>query len=75
MRRMQQGFVPCKNDKPKNAEISPFKAGSDYSLSATGIILTGIVKGSPLTIKSVKIVGVYLDFNSLRKDDLSSAFN
>ena len=31
---MQQGFVPCKNDKPKNAEISPFKAGSDYSLSA-----------------------------------------
>ena len=34
VRRMQQGFVPCKNDKPKNAEISPFKAGSDYSLSA-----------------------------------------
>jgi len=35
VRRMQQGFVPCKNGKPKNAEISPFKAGSDYSLSAT----------------------------------------
>jgi len=32
---MQQGFVPCKNDKPKNAEISPFQAGSDYSLSAS----------------------------------------
>ena len=66
VRRMQQGFVPCKDDKPKSAEIPPFQAGSDYSLSATGIILTAIVKGSTLTIKSVKIVGVYLDFNSLR---------
>jgi len=28
-------FVPCKDDKPKNAEIPPFKAGSDYSLSAS----------------------------------------
>ena len=34
MRRMQQGFVPCKDDKPKNAEISPFQAGSDYFVSA-----------------------------------------
>ncbi len=32
---MQQGFVPCKDDKPKNAEISPFQAGSDYFVSAT----------------------------------------
>ena len=27
-----QGFAPCEDDKPKNAEISPFGAGSDYSL-------------------------------------------
>ena len=67
MRRMQQGFVPCKDDKPKNAETSPLQAGSDYSLSATGIILTGIVKGSPLTIKSVKIVGTDL-IQSLGKE-------
>jgi len=31
---MQQGFVPCKDAKPKSTEISPFQAGSDYSLSA-----------------------------------------
>jgi len=32
---MKQGFVPCKDDKPKDAEIAPFQAGSGYSLSAT----------------------------------------
>ena len=31
---MQQGSAPCKDDKPKDAEISPFQAGSDCSLSA-----------------------------------------
>ena len=35
MRKMQQGSAPCKDDKPKDAEILPFQAGSDYSLSAT----------------------------------------
>ncbi len=25
--------MPCKDDKPKDTEISLFKAGSDYSLS------------------------------------------
>jgi hypothetical protein len=33
---MKQGFVPCKDDKPEDTEISPFEAGSDYSLSAIG---------------------------------------
>ena len=32
MRKRQQGFAPYKDDKPKDTEISPFKAGSDYSL-------------------------------------------
>ena len=32
--KMQQGSAPCKDDKPKGAEILPFQAGSDYSLSA-----------------------------------------
>ena len=27
--------MPCKDDKPKVTEITPFQAGSDYSLSAT----------------------------------------
>ena len=31
---MNQGFVPCKDDKPKYTEIILFQAGSDYSLSA-----------------------------------------
>ena len=26
-------LTPCKDDKPKYAEIMPFQAGSDYSLS------------------------------------------
>ncbi len=30
---MKQGLSPCEDDKPKDAEISPFEAGSDYSLS------------------------------------------
>ena len=34
MRRMQQGFVPCKDAKPKDAKIPPFQAGSDYFISA-----------------------------------------
>lgn len=34
VRKMKQGFVPCKDDKPKDAEISTFEAGLDYSLSA-----------------------------------------
>ena len=34
VRRMQQGFVPCKDDKPKDAEIPPLQAGSDYFVSA-----------------------------------------
>ena len=32
---MKQGFVPCKDDKPKYTEIILFQAGSDYSLSAS----------------------------------------
>ena len=28
-------LAPCKEDKPKYAEIMPFQAGSDYSLSAS----------------------------------------
>ena len=31
---MQQGFVPCKDAKPKDAKIPPFQAGSDYFISA-----------------------------------------
>ncbi len=27
-------LMPCKDDKPKDAEITLFKAGSDYFLSA-----------------------------------------
>ena len=27
-------LAPCKDDKPKDAEIMSFQAGSDYSLSA-----------------------------------------
>ena len=27
---MQEGFVPFKGDKPKDTEISPFKAGSNW---------------------------------------------
>ena len=27
---MQEGFVPFKDDKSKDTEISPFKAGSNY---------------------------------------------
>ena len=27
-------LTPCKDDKPKDAEIMPFQAGSGYSLSA-----------------------------------------
>jgi len=34
VRKMQQGFVPCKDDKPKYTEITPFKAGSDCSFPA-----------------------------------------
>ncbi len=39
---MKQGLAPCKDDKPKVTEITPFQAGSDYSLSAsvTGLELT-----------------------------------
>ena len=33
VRRMQQGFVPCKDNKPKHVEIPPFQAGSDYFIS------------------------------------------
>ena len=29
-----QGLTPCKDDKPKYTEITPFKAGSGYTLSA-----------------------------------------
>ena len=29
-------LTPCKDDKPKYTEITPFKAGSGYSLSAYG---------------------------------------
>ena len=41
MRKMQQGLSPCKDDKPKYAEIIPFQAGSDCSLSA---MVRGAVK-------------------------------
>jgi len=34
VRKIKQGFVPCKDDKPKDAKISPFQAGWDCSLSA-----------------------------------------
>ena len=27
-------LTPCEDDKPKDAEIAPFQAGSGYSLSA-----------------------------------------
>jgi len=27
-------LTPCKDDKPKGIEITPFQAGSDYSLPA-----------------------------------------
>ena len=30
-------LTPCKDDKPKDAEIMPFKAGSDYYLSASDL--------------------------------------
>ena len=30
-------LTPCEDDKPKDAEIALFKAGSDYSLSAIRI--------------------------------------
>ena len=35
-------LTPCKDDKPKVAEISPFQAGSGYllSVSVTGLELT-----------------------------------
>ncbi len=33
-REMQQGSARSIDDKPKDAEISPFQAGSDCSLSA-----------------------------------------
>ena len=35
MWKMQQGSARSKDDKPKDAKILPFQAGSDYSLSAT----------------------------------------
>ena len=41
---MQQGLVPCKDDKPKVTEITPFQAGSDYSLSASIPYLKQICK-------------------------------
>ncbi|MBR2500056.1 MAG: hypothetical protein IKB60_03140 [Clostridia bacterium] len=42
MQKMKQGLVPCEDDKPKDAEISTFQAGSNYSLSVTYNILTEI---------------------------------
>ncbi len=31
-----RSVTPCKDDKSKYTEIMPFKAGSDYNLSAKG---------------------------------------
>ena len=36
VQRMKQGFPPCKDDKPKDAEIKSFQAGSDLLASPKG---------------------------------------
>jgi len=67
-----QGESSCKT-QPLKKVVSVFTETTFYlcignciSIAYKLLLLRGLLKGHPLTINSVKIGGVYLDFNTLQ---------
>ena len=72
---MKQGFVPCKDDKPKYTEIILFQAGSDYSLSARVYIILHMQKSLPHDVTSLFFLVFSVKRNAFSGEEPFEAFS